>query len=808
MALEPKDSKRTWEGILAVTGVVAAVIAVFQQSHGLALGIALVAGVLLVIASLTATRRRRHHRNRLGIRHRRMIYAYHKGVVTEFLRELPLPPPETETKLERQIRSKSAYVPGPFKAFPSGSYRAMQRRPFHPHPADAISMLIDLLNKGESAIILGDPGSGKTLLAAMTFAKMADTYKETRGRSIMPLFLRLNTTYMQGSAESSQEAIANLLPAALKDLGSNTLERLLNRRRACIILDGLDELPTARAPRAATMRMPDDLGFVLEKPTIVTCREAFHSLYVDADRVADNLGVEIELLPLSYSGQVVPFVHQYCNSLGRPELADTVLAIFAHNLSVAETLSRPLMLRMTVDVLFIELEQGNTRVVERTLLTGSDFLNAEIYEKYVISWIKREHKKEDRPSLLPFPKLSLVEDIAWQIFCNPARTDAGYGSFELLDLTIDRPTLLATINSWIRTQADALEHVNRHHLVTEIEERTFLIVSERGDTYRFAHKSFFEYMVARHVCNELAQRDADIIKLTDLLCIPFPDEIIDFIRELLHWSKTPEQSARRRRNIEQSLLAVVQSSRHSDDPLMARQQAANLLPIVATPATRQYLRQLVVSDDHPFIRRAIAVGEALHDQDPEFLNQFVASLDTDERARSFHMGYNRIYYGDQPLSKTAFEDDGSPECSRFFRACIRHLQLERYRYIRTMAIATIRLMLDDPRRRELLVGQETDGLLYVRELCKHPDPELGPIYERERVVLAGRIDDVLANSAGHDDVGNENNPDSSLNESSSQLGGQTTSDMASSDDKEIGDSIEGDVQTIDIEDTGSSLPQN
>ena len=806
MALEPKESKRTWEVVLAVTGVVAAVTAVFQQSHGLELGIVLVAGVLLVTASLAATRRRRHHRNRLGIRHRRIIYAYHQGIVAEFLRELPLPHPATETKLARQVSSKSAYVPGPFKAFPSGSYRAMQRRPFDPQPADAINMLIDLLNKGESAIILGDPGSGKTLLAAMTFAQMADKYKETHGRSIAPLFLRLNTTYMQGSAESSHQAIANLLPTALKDLGSNTLERLLDRGRACIVLDGLDELPTTRAPRAATMRMPDDLVFVLEKPTIVTCREAFHSLYVDADRVADNLGVEIELLPLTYSGQVVPFVHQYCNTLGRPELADTVLAIFAHNPSVAETLSRPLMLRMTVDVLFIELEQGDTRVVERTLLTGSDFLNAQIYEKYVVSWIKREQRKENRPSLLPFQKLNLIEDIAWQIFCNPARADTGYGSFELVDLTIDQATLFATIDTWIRTHADVLAPINRRHLATEIEERTFLIVSERGDTYRFAHKSFFEYMVARHVYDELAQHDADTVKLTNLMCIPFPDEIIDFIRELLHLSKAPEQPARRRRDVEQSLLAVVQSGQQSDDSLMARQQAANLLPIVATPATQQYLRQLVVSDDHPFIRRAIAVGEALHDQDPEFLNQFVASLDTDERARSFHMGYNRIYYGDQPLSKTVFEDDGSPECSRFFRACIRHLRLERYRYLRTMDIATIRLMLDDPRRRELLLEQEADGLLYVREICKHPDPDLGPIYERERTVLASRIEEVLAGSTAPDDAVNEDNLSSSLDQSSVQLGSQTTSSRVSADDKEIGDSIEGDVQTIDIEDTGSSLP--
>jgi len=303
-----------------------------------------------------------------------------------------------------------------------------------------------------------------------------------------------------------------------------------------------------------------------------------------------------------------------------------------------------------------------------------------------------------------------------------------------------------------------LPRANRSNVVAEIEERTFLIVTEQSDTYRFAHKSFFEYMVAKHVYNELAQNDARASALVELMCMPFPDEIIDFLRELLHQCRTPEETPQRRRNVERSLLVVLEAGAGDPDALMARQQAANLLPIVATHATRQYLRQVATSDDHPFIRRAIAVGEALHHQDPEFLNEFVSSLDTDERARNFHMGYNRIYYGDQPLSKTLFEDDGSPVCSRFFRACIRHLELDRYRYIRTMALATIRLMLNDPLRRAELVSQETERLKRVRQICEDPDPALGLVYERERIALAACIDEIMSDQEPAEAVKEENVP--------------------------------------------------
>lgn len=810
MAIEPREStgsSRTWELGLAVTSVVAAVTAVFQQSYGVELGTGLVAAVLLVSGILVAARRRRRHRNRLGIRQRRILYTYHENVVTEFLQELPLPHPIEEKILARKISSRSAYVPVPYRAFPPGSSQTKHRRQIHEKPDDPVDMLVDLLDKRESAVILGGPGSGKTLLAAMTFARMADTYRRTRGRSVVPLFLRLNAINPTDKAEPNRQSAAALFPAAIKDLGHYTLDRLLDNGRACVILDGLDEVPTTGAPRRTASRMPTDLVFILQKTTIVTCREAFHNLYVDTDRVAAYLGTEIELLPLTYSGQVIPFVHRYCNTLGHPDLADTVLGIFAHNPSVTETLSRPLMLRMTVDILATEVEDGDRRIVERMLLTGSDFLNAQIYEEYVRSWMRREQRKVNHPSLTADQKLSLLERIAWQIFCNPARADTGYGSFELGDLTIDRPTLLATVDAWIRDHPDPLQRVNRSNVMAEIEERTFLIVTERGDTYRFAHKSFFEYIVAKHVYNQLAQQNTDARMLVELMSMPFPDEIIDFLRELLHQSKTQEETPQRRRNVEQSLVAVLRADAGVSDALMARQQAANLLPIVASLGTHQYLRQVAASDDHPFIRRAIAVGEALHHQDPEFLNEFVSSLDTDERARSLHMGYNRIYYGDQPLSKTLFEDDGSPECSRFFRACIRHLEIDRYRYIRTMALATIRLMLADPPRRAELVAHEAEGLRRVRAICGVPDPGLGVVYERERTALASCIDEIFADSDDMAAVKDEH-LSSRPRQSNLQLTGQTTGNGITAGNKEFRDPVEGDIPAVNIKDAGSGFAQN
>jgi hypothetical protein len=773
---------------LAIASAIAAVIAVFQQNNGARIGIGLVAALLFLAMFIMARRRIRVPLS-INWMQRRTISAYFDATVTEFLKELPLPAPVAVESLAKKVSHKSAYVPVPYRAFSPRSNKAMPGREIVSRPADPMNMLIELLQSRQSAFVLGDPGSGKTLLAMLTFAELADRYKASRGKALFPIFLRLSELQSRGQS-SSIPNIGELMPHAFKSLGKSRLERLLDAGRACIVLDGLDELPSTRGSRdGVTSRMPDELILLLRNLTIITCREAFHTLYVDTDKAASNLGTEIELLPLTYAGEVVPFTRQYCASLGQPDLAEVVLSILRQNASLAETLSRPLMLRMTIDVLAFELEHGDVRAAERMLLTGSDFLNAEIYERYVKSWIIREHRKADNPQLPAFQKLDLVEAIAWQIFCNPARTDTGYGSFEVVDLTVDRDTLVVTIDDWIKTNVDsASPRFRRSSLITEVEERTFLIVSERSDTYRFVHKSFFEYLVARRVYNKLAKGHEDAVSLVSLLSMPFPDEIIDFIRELLHWSRTPEEVASHRRNVEKSLVDVLRVEDRSDSSLMARQQAANLLPIVATAETQEFLRGVVVSDDHPFIRRAIAVGEALHHQDPEFLDEFVANLDSDQQAASFHMGYNRIYYGDQPLSRTVFEDDGRAECSRFFRACIRHLQLERYRYIRTMALATIRLMLQDPSRRALLVEKEADALRWVvSDVCAHPDPELGPVYEHERARLLACIRQALTEAGVTSE--SDNQEEASRAEHDLEVSQETMDDRGTASNKEVGDVV-------------------
>jgi hypothetical protein len=793
-----RRDRRTLELLLQFAAALAATMAVFQQTGGLRVGIGLLAFLFFtsgVAVSVTGIAKRRKSLTR---RERRLLHDYYVTTIDRFLKELPLPEAKQASGLSAKVRYKSAYVAPPYASLAPGAKWLSGSS--WTHRDDPVDLLASLPSQGTSAAVTGEPGTGKSLVLMLTFASLADRFLATRGRSVIPVFIRLNSLRATGShTHDVLEQVLHMLPPQLSGLGLDRFASLASTGRICFLLDGIDELPSIRTSAATAPHLPFELRLLLQYTSVVSCREAFYDLYVDGQRAARAFGARVRLHPLTYEAHVVPFVQHYCKAWGRPEYADRVLAAFKASPQLPDTLSRPLILRMTVDLLCHELESHSSDFSQRLQLTGSDYLSAEIYERYVVAWIKREHGKSDAPRLRPHEKLSLVEAIASDVFSTAMRAGAGYGSFELTDLLIERPGLCDSIERWLdATASPAKPSAHARDLVTEIEERTFLIVGERGDTYRFVHKSFFEYFVARHVCSTLAQHDADAAKLVELLSFPLPDEVIDFLRELLLWARAREDERHRRRSIERSLVQVLRIDDVTDRTLMSRQQAANLLPIVATEDTRRDLRRTTASDAHPFLRRALAVGEALHHADSSLVDDFVRSLDQDSDARAFHMGYNRIYYGDQPLSQSTFVDDGSTACVRFFRACVRHLRLERYRPIRAMACASVRLMLQDPARRTHLLSQEADNLRLLREACGRPDPALGEVYERERRVLAELISRLLP-AEPEPDSGDHERP---------ELAVDAVDDVRAAGQEQRREPSQAHLGGVSVDDTGASLAED
>lgn len=694
------------------------------------------AGVTLLVLLTIKLVRPRH---RFGLLERRDLIAYHRAEVKRMATQLPVDGVVPAEKHEERLRAGYGFVSPSFTG--SGAFGEAE---------SIIDVLSEGLRTNQKLLLLGDPGSGKSLIASIVFARLSDAFAAAPRKAPCPVFLQLNAMRpdkppMDMTVSRAEEQAGWLKEQLAPDVvlpDARRLARLVDNDRVILICDGLDEAPVMRSPQRLSSIIPENLIGLFRMPTLLTSRTAFFSIYMDASEVMADFESVGRLLPLRFEEHGTHFIRWYAAARGRPDLAGDLVKIIDGNASLKEAVARPLVLRMTAEVL-LDLVLDD-HAADSLLTVGHGGETSTIYSRYVDKWLQREQSKE--PSRLKWwQKRELIQCVAWETFAKSLASGRGWGHFELKDLLIEGAELREITRRW--SLSNILVDGSIDDMCREVATRSFLIVSTDRRRYRFVHKSLFEFCVARHVVDSLDERRVELRpERADLLLHPLPDEVIDFLRELLvAVAADPE----RRPATEATFLAILGSVGDTDDPgqLMAAQQALNLLPIVAGADTMRRLRSGDLCGDHPFLRRAVAVADALHYDRHELLNAFVKHMEKDREAESFHMGYNRIYYGDQAFGDGQWVDDGHPECGRFFRATIRHLKTQAYRRIRVMDFYSLRAMLRNPDRCRYLICREDQALRELGALVEISDPELGHEFERQRLLLRAELKAVLGDES-------------------------------------------------------------
>lgn len=722
-----------WLERLGTLAAVATVAVLFLASHWVA---AACAALLAGLAGLRLLSSRR----RLGFLEGRRLRAYHRAEVEALAARLPV---EEGGDLldthEERLRAGFGFVDPFFTG--SGGLR---------DDGPIVDLVSDVLRTGGKVMLMGEPGSGKSLIAGLVFARLADEFAASPRKAPCPMFLHLNAMKPQahppdaGLTRAEEQALwlKEQLATEVTLPDPAKLARLLDDGRIVLVCDGLDEAPVMRSPHLLTSIVPDSLFGLFRVPSLLTSRTAFHSIYVDATELMSGFTSTGRLLPLRFEEQGAVFLRWYAAARGRPDLAGELIRIIGGNPSLREAVARPLILRMTAEVLLDLVLRDHAS--DGFLSAGHGGETSAIYSRYVDKWLQREQAKEPA-KLTWWQKGELIECVAWEIFSKSLASGRGWGHFELKDLLVEADELRRIAGDWLETCIFVDGTVDE--ICRELVHRSFLIISTDRRRYRFVHKSFFEFCVARHVVKCLDERRAEQrAGCTGLLLHPLPDEVIDFVRELLlAVSDDPDKRAA----TEATFLAILNKVDidAGTGPLMAAQQAANLLPIVAGPHTMDLLRSGDLFPEHPFLQRAVAVADALHHDRHELLDEFVKRMETDHEAESFHMGYNRIYYGDQAFGDGLWLDDNHPECGRFFRATVRHLKSPPYRRIRVMDLYTVRALLRNPDRRRYLLDRERHALHELAALTAETDPGLGPEFDRQRVLLRVELRELLPETA-------------------------------------------------------------
>jgi hypothetical protein len=607
-----------------------------------------------------------------------------------------------------------------------------------PGPSSAVDLICRSLQERASVAVLGDPGQGKSLVLLKAYSRLLRRFAENPAFACLPLLIRMHSlprmTEEDRAAGGSGTRAARLSRTlcgalSLPEDVLPVLERLVGESRVVLLLDGADEmrLEAARSAHFDDVGPRFDLLFTL--PVALSSRTEFYDVNVAPSKIGEHFSREVRLKEWSFalSGERLVKGIRAKSGSNDGQLLSSAIAASPPLMDLAR---KPLTLFMMADCLPLQLADPSASPSH-----GTGWGLSDLYEEYCHRWLQVESRKGGR--VAPETKRQLMQAAAWRIFTQSGLHGAQMGRYQLQDLLLRD----ADLDDIARTTATTA-HIpgtpepSAHAYLHEMQSRSFLVPADIPAHYRFVHKSFFEYFTARHIASRLGTEETGLDELKSLLSPVIPDEINSFLRSLLQ--RNCRHESKRRINEAKLLETFGHCPDQSDRDTMIRQQAMNLLPIVWSRSDTTRLLALLAADPSPLVRRGGAVRLALEDISLTPLESFVREMrDPDSPEWKVHLGYNRIYYGDQLNRVDGWLDDGTPDCDGFFLASLSQLHRETHRVMWPMAVTTIRLLLRDPHRsaRDLLRNNAQTAAA-VSAIGNRARPEAGAVFEEERRELA------------------------------------------------------------------------
>ena len=344
----------------------------------------------------------------------------------------------------------------------------------------------ELLNRSQRAVILGDPGGGKSTLATKTVHDLANG--STKPVPFL-LILRNHIDDFRNKRSTIVDHLADLCRSPYQvEPPDSAIEYLLLNGRALVIFDGLDEIfethvrtQVVEAIHGFTHRYPNT-------PILVSSRKVGY----DAAPLDRDLFLVAELTEFSRE-QVEEYTQKWF-ALDQPTLAGKFIE---ESELVADLRTNPLMLSLMCG-----------------LYRAEGYIPAnrpDVYEKCALMLFERWDKQRGIIVPLPFDAhvRQAIQSLAWWLYTEPAN-QAG----------LTRAKLLAFMTEFLHRErfANRADAENAAASFVDFCTGRAWVLSKIGsaggeEVYGFTHRTFLEYFAA----TQMVRKYPDAHRLFDQL---------------------------------------------------------------------------------------------------------------------------------------------------------------------------------------------------------------------------------------------------------------------------------------------------
>ena len=373
--------------------------------------------------------------------------------------------------------------------------------------------LHNVVRRERSCVLLGDPGSGKSVLCCWLARELSECWRaRERSRELGPArvpFLIVLRDLAQRCGDGEVESIVDYLVRCSRPTNlicpegtwKQFIEQTLKHGKAFMILDGLDEVPRKQLLQIRQMIEVFTLERVastVDRSTrpdsgvgnqiVITSRiTGYYQTALPSDPFAHFL-----IRPMT-DGQIEEFCRHWCEASGRPGLTGALLSeIFdPKRPNIRSMASNPLLLSI--------LCQLGTRDSQKKVQLPQ--IRAELYEKVVQEtveeWRKKAHTslREEEPYFTQLLSgvdnvLALFAPVAGYMHASLISNEIG--SAELQDWLVKA---LAWFEGKMDYELDGKEWDQRKNFLMDALERVVGVLSERSlGRYSFLHLTFQEYL--------------------------------------------------------------------------------------------------------------------------------------------------------------------------------------------------------------------------------------------------------------------------------------------------------------------------
>lgn len=329
--------------------------------------------------------------------------------------------------------------------------------------------MLSLLKEGESILIQGGPGSGKTTFISAYIMALLGKCPPLDGK-LPTRFLPLHFV-LRDSPEPADD-LRNLIKQYLRELDEEDaypfVERMLNNGGTCLVFDGLDEIPPQNQPlwKKAIEKLRKLYPRIL---IVVTCRSGSLN--------TDFTGFKyFEILPFTRKDSK-QFIESWFGDT-KEEIAASLHKDLRDHPRINDLTENPLLLSLLCNLYENDLELSSNRTD----------LYSRCIEVLMVRWdTSRGFKRTTR-----FQELSLSK--RRRLFCL-----VGFHLSESRYMLLSEQSATNIVGSYIERYD--LEAEQATEVLEELESHHGLLVKPAANYWCFAHKSLQDFFAAEYIRN-------------------------------------------------------------------------------------------------------------------------------------------------------------------------------------------------------------------------------------------------------------------------------------------------------------------